>query len=263
MTYLDGQGIDEHFGHVSNLEKVTYETDRLGSVLNAHVAGLLRAYGAFGESNPSILPELPTRNPSLYGFAGRQFDSESGLYYNRARMYDQVSGRFLSKDPIGLDMRGLSVYQESNNPFKYANNNPLKFIDPSGLYPDDPAYLPGAAGTQGVDRDSYNQGVAMGATIGAVIGTGILSAPTLLTGIVEAGSSAFNLCLLNPLSCAQVGVSAGAGFLTGIQNGLDPDSQATKLPPGFTNIGYLPNPVAGLGNLIGTATGAAINACYK
>jgi RHS repeat-associated protein len=35
-----------------------------------------------------------------YGFTGREWDSETGLYYYRARYYDPRIGRFISKDPI-------------------------------------------------------------------------------------------------------------------------------------------------------------------
>ena len=37
------------------------------------------------------------------GFStGREFDKETGLYYYRARYYDPMEGRFISKDPIGF-----------------------------------------------------------------------------------------------------------------------------------------------------------------
>nr|WP_223964456.1 RHS repeat-associated core domain-containing protein [Burkholderia diffusa] len=57
-------------------------------------------------------------------FQGQQFDDETGLHYNRYRYYDPSSGRFVSKDPIGL-AGGVNVYQ-------YAPN-PTLWIDPLGL----------------------------------------------------------------------------------------------------------------------------------
>ncbi|WP_315855625.1 RHS repeat-associated core domain-containing protein [Burkholderia contaminans] len=57
-------------------------------------------------------------------FQGQQADEESGLAYNRYRYYDPNSGRFVSKDPIGL-AGGINVYQ-------YAPN-PVSWIDPLGL----------------------------------------------------------------------------------------------------------------------------------
>lgn len=53
------------------------------------------------------------------------FDSETGLHYNGARYYEPKTGRYLSSDPIGL-RGGLNTYV-------YAGNNPLRYIDPSGL----------------------------------------------------------------------------------------------------------------------------------
>ncbi|MBK7786822.1 MAG: RHS repeat-associated core domain-containing protein [Gemmatimonadetes bacterium] len=63
-----------------------------------------------------------------YHFAGREYDSESGLYYMRARYYDPALGRWISEDPIGI-AGGLNVYA-------YAGNDPVNLTDPSGLDPD-------------------------------------------------------------------------------------------------------------------------------
>ncbi|WP_321930421.1 RHS repeat-associated core domain-containing protein, partial [Burkholderia cenocepacia] len=62
------------------------------------------------------------RNPIR--FQGQYHDQETGLHYNRHRYYDPNSGRFVSKDPIGL-AGGL-------NAFQYAPN-PISWIDPFGL----------------------------------------------------------------------------------------------------------------------------------
>ena len=54
------------------------------------------AYSPFGQVNAPSHPAIG--NPYL--FAGREFDSETGLYYSRARYYDPDMGRFLSTDPL-------------------------------------------------------------------------------------------------------------------------------------------------------------------
>jgi len=74
---------------------------------------------AFGDTTPtgSVTVNL--------GFPGQYFDAETGLYYNMARYYDPRIGRYISSDPIGL-AGGLNTYVA-------VRNNPLRYIDPSGL----------------------------------------------------------------------------------------------------------------------------------
>ena len=43
------------------------------------------------------------------GFTGRHLDSETDLYYFRARYYDTEQGRFISRDPAGY-VDGLGLY---------------------------------------------------------------------------------------------------------------------------------------------------------
>jgi len=57
---------------------------------------------------------------SLFGV---YYDEESGLYYLRARYYDPNVRRFISEDPV----------EDGGNWYVYAGNNPVMFIDPSGL----------------------------------------------------------------------------------------------------------------------------------
>jgi RHS repeat-associated protein len=57
---------------------------------------------------------------------GQYFDQESSLHYNYFRDYDPKTGRYIEPDPIGI--RG------GINLFGYANQNPLKYTDPTGEY---------------------------------------------------------------------------------------------------------------------------------
>ena len=52
-----------------------------------------------------------------------QEDAESGLKLMGHRYYDPGSGRFITRDPIG----------SGTNWYRYADNNPLKNVDPDGL----------------------------------------------------------------------------------------------------------------------------------
>jgi len=56
-------------------------------------------------------------------FTGKQWDEDVELYYFNARWYDPETGRFITEDPI---KDGLLW-------FAYVNNNPMGFVDPTGL----------------------------------------------------------------------------------------------------------------------------------
>ena len=60
-----------------------------------------------------------------FRFTGHERDSESGLDYMLARSYAYDVGRFLRPDPMQDAYPGIS-------PYAYANNNPLKYVDPDG-----------------------------------------------------------------------------------------------------------------------------------
>jgi RHS repeat-associated protein len=67
----------------------------------------------------------------LHSFTGKEYDPDTGLYYYNARWYDSELGRFVSEDPVA----------DPNNPnlYSYGRNNPLRFVDPTGLYGYDPS----------------------------------------------------------------------------------------------------------------------------
>ena len=59
-----------------------------------------------------------------FTWQGREYSYATGLHNFRARWYDPAAGRWLSKDPIGLE-GGLNLYEAFGN-------NPVCFGDPEG-----------------------------------------------------------------------------------------------------------------------------------
>ena len=52
------------------------------------------------------------------------------MYYFGARYYDPETGRFITKDPDGGDLDNPL----SQNPYIYANDNPVNLVDPDGEF---------------------------------------------------------------------------------------------------------------------------------
>ncbi|WP_169979857.1 RHS repeat-associated core domain-containing protein [Tautonia rosea] len=67
-------------------------------------------------------------NPFTYHGKWGVASLDLGLYDMRARLYDATTGRFTQPDPIGLTGGDFNLY-------RFVLNNPLSFIDPSGLQP--------------------------------------------------------------------------------------------------------------------------------
>jgi len=65
-----------------------------------------------------------TAIPNSLQFAGREYDAETQLYYDRARYLDPALGRFVSEDPIGLE-GGINLYG-------FVGNDAVNGWDPSG-----------------------------------------------------------------------------------------------------------------------------------
>ena len=122
-------------------------TDSTGAVTQTY------EYDVFGnEKNPSDTDTNPFR------YCGEYYDTETGLYYLRARYYDPTVGRFTQEDthwntanmiygdnPQKINERedalGLKTYSyapqilsimQAGNLYVYGTSNPLKYYDPSG-----------------------------------------------------------------------------------------------------------------------------------
>jgi len=124
--YIYGPGIDQPVCMIEVAESNAvyyYHYDALGSVvaLSDSSGDTVQTYeySVYGQVAVEDI-----NHPNPYMFAGRRFDIEIGLYYNRARYYNPFTGRFLQTDPIG--------YTDGMNMYTYCKNNPLNCLDPLG-----------------------------------------------------------------------------------------------------------------------------------
>jgi RHS repeat-associated protein len=142
-TYTYGSGVDNILSMTSygSTETNTYYylkdhqntvialIDETGTVVESY------EYDAYGrvldvkDGTGSSIANQKSAIGNRYTFQGREIDWETGLIYFRARWYNPETGRWLSKDPIGIS-GGLNQYA-------FCGNNPVNFCDPSGLAPGD------------------------------------------------------------------------------------------------------------------------------
>ncbi len=193
--YTHGPGIDEPLIMEKNSQSFYYHADGLGSITElTNQSGTIAqryAYSSFGK----IESQLDANFVQPYTFTSREFDTEAGLYYYRARYYDSRTGRFLQEDPLP----GILILPQSLNGYRYSANNPTAYGDPFGLY--DVKFQAG-----------FHVPFSPGLTVG----------PVVSSTIVDYSRNPENPVTANPVenevvagSIGDVGVSVGINDLSG------------------------------------------------
>lgn len=113
LAQIDATTDDTEWLHVDQLGSVRATSDDDGDLVGSVT---FEPYGT---------PLAVDGALSSFGFAGQYTDTESGLIWMRARFYDPATGQFISVDPLAD-----STFQ----PYAYADNNPVLFTDPTGLF---------------------------------------------------------------------------------------------------------------------------------
>ena len=122
--YSQGLNIDEPLAMLRSSTTSYYEADGLGAVTSlSNTAGALAQTYTFDSFGNTTASSGSLVNPFQY--TGRELDSETGLYYFRARYFDPQAGRFLGEDPLGFSV--------DVNFYRYVGNSPTNFNDPLGL----------------------------------------------------------------------------------------------------------------------------------
>ncbi len=139
-----------------------------------------------------------TRSDSLYDndhlYTGRRLDTETGLYYYRARYYHAGLGTFVSRDPVGYAAGDPNLY-------RYVGNSPVTSVDPNGETSWD------------VTRKVLGWRVrkAQGLNLSALMQAKI---PGLLTGFSEAGVGYSYIFFAN--TCELAAFSVMSGFVRAV-----------------------------------------------
>ncbi len=114
-------GTQLHYYHPDHLGSVNLITDHTGAQVR------LQEFSPFGTLSRS--EQAPGAGDNPFHFTGKRLDSSTGLYYYGARYYDPELGRFIQADPT---VQHPDDPQDLNR-YAYARNNPLRYVDPTGL----------------------------------------------------------------------------------------------------------------------------------
>jgi len=164
----------QYYYHADGEGSIRLLTDSAGQVANRY------DYDSFGRRQTAIesLPLQP------YGWKGREWVPGPDIYYNRARFYDPLLGRFMSQDPLGYGGGDFNLYS-------FAWNNAVNWNDPSGL---------SAAAEEGqIDQ----------ATTGAIVGDGIVATSE---GGIASGAEAASVSARTGSAVQRIGARVACYF---------------------------------------------------
>jgi RHS repeat-associated protein len=140
MTAYGDSETNTYFYIRNHNNSVVALVDENGSIAESY------EYSAYGEVTVFDGNELEqSALGNRYTFQGREIDWSTGLYNFRARWYDAETGRWLSKDPIGIN-GGLNQYV-------FCGDNPVMFVDPTGNGYDLIGIAPDGSPIYGPERD--------------------------------------------------------------------------------------------------------------
>ncbi len=141
-------------------------------------------YDSFGvEENPGIF------DTNVFRYCGEYYDVETKTIYLRARYYDAETGRFTQQDGWSYAVPGFLL---SLNLYTYCWNNPVKYVDPSGNWPNWDKLLDAAltiaVGVTALVIASAVAPVTAVATL-AVVATAVAGAGSVTMGLFDAGEA--------------------------------------------------------------------------
>jgi len=200
--------------HYDQLGSTTLVTDPQANVVSQVN---YEPYGAIAKSSTGEDAFRPK-------FTGKEYDSNSELYYFGARYYDANLGRFLTPDPA----------RQYFSPYVYGNGDPLSGTDPTGMFFGIDDLIAGIIiGTVGLVsgylgsatvNNSYNPASwdwSSGKTWGGIVGGAALGAASAAVGLATAGAE---VAAIGATSAAEIGVTSAVeriiigGGIAGVTN---------------------------------------------
>jgi RHS repeat-associated protein len=150
LVMHDGAG-DLYYAH-DHLSSPVALLDDAGAVLERyeracpeHSRG--NAYGSVQILTSAFYPLASSQYGNPYTFTGRELDTMDNntlhLMYCRVRTYDPDTGRFMQRDPLGIDpaesaqniFNPILQYENKVNLYEYTFSNSIINNDPTGLIP--------------------------------------------------------------------------------------------------------------------------------
>lgn len=123
QSVADNSGGASRFRDLNETRSTVTISDQNGAVL-AHV--VQDEFGNFIKALDANLAEIPLPAYADHLFHGRPEHAGIGLMNFRSRHYHTSLGRFMQQDGVG--------YASDDNLYRFVQNNPMVFIDPSGNY---------------------------------------------------------------------------------------------------------------------------------
>lgn len=129
----------------------------VGTVVDKDGAAVQKSsYDPFGATvQADGTPTAPPSGPVTRGYTGHESDDHTGLINMKGRVFDPLTKRFLTPDPLISDTANSQAW----NPYSYVLNNPVNLTDPSGLRPcDDGQLINGSSGSDCADAPHRRHG---------------------------------------------------------------------------------------------------------
>ena len=111
-----GTGVVTEYYHIDHHGGVIAMSGSTGNPVTAESQYTYDAYG----NNPNL-----STGGQPFRYVGMYLDTETGLYYDRARSYAAMLGRFLQTDPVG--------YKDDVDLYTYVADDPTDKTDPTGM----------------------------------------------------------------------------------------------------------------------------------